>query len=105
MPASPVVKSSVVTPTGTVAPGTALTWVIDYTPGKSDKVFTETGELTDSVTGLSSQVSETFTVADDTGDPTTITPSASNTHVWDVVSNVANTDGSGDWTATLTATA
>lgn len=105
MPAAPVVVSSTLSPATGIVKGTHLTWTIVYTPGESDKADTETGSLTDSATGLVSQVTETFTIADDVSDATTAAPGSTDAQAWTVASNTANNDGTGHWTAVLTAVA
>jgi hypothetical protein len=105
MPAAPAVVSSVLSPATGILKGTHLTWTIVYMPGESDKTDTEAGTMTDSLTGLSAQTTITFSIADDVTDATSAVPSATDAQAWTVASNAANGDGTGHWTAVLTATA
>jgi hypothetical protein len=61
---APSITSIVITPAGTIPPGTLITATVTYVPGTSTMavIQTLTGTVTDSATGQTGQLTQTFTV-------------------------------------------
>lgn len=86
MPTAPVVSSITFDKTSYVK-GTLITATVTYAHGDSDTSQAFTGTATDSVTGLSGQLTVNFTVASGTSDATTVTASDAGARTWTKVSD------------------
>lgn len=71
---APSITSIVITPSGTFSPGATITATVAYVKGTSESPVTQTltGTATDSVTGQTGTLSQTFTTAGGTVSDTTV---------------------------------
>jgi hypothetical protein len=82
---APSVTSVVITPAGTITPGTLITATVTYVKGTSQTPATQTltGTATDTATGQAGQLTQTFTVAGTTvQDVTAVTVADTGGRTW-----------------------
>lgn len=86
----PSITSIAITPGGSITPGTIITATVTYVQGTSQAPATQTltGIVTDSVTGQTGQLTQTFTVSSSTiSDPTTVLVADTGNHTWTKISD------------------
>jgi hypothetical protein len=92
---APAITSITISPSGTITPGTAITATVAYTPGTSQggsATQTLTGVVTDTTTGQTGQLTQTFTISGSVvTDPTVVTVSDTGNHTWAKTSDNGST--------------